>query len=173
MNDATHRQLVLLRHAKAEDPEAAVDHERSLTDRGRADAEAAGKWLREQGFAPDLVLCSTSARTRETWAGVVEASGLGTVVEHDPRIYNAPVERLLTVVREADEDALAVVLVGHAPGVPDLAVELSGEGSEPEAREELAHGFPTCTLAVLDIDTPWRDVAPGSAVLRTVITPRG
>ncbi|AKU19098.1 hypothetical protein VV02_18985 [Luteipulveratus mongoliensis] len=164
---------MLIRHAKAEDPEAKVDHDRSLSERGRADADAAGRWMREQGIAPDLVLCSTAARTRETWAGIVEASKLGTVVEHDPRIYNAPAQRLLGVVREADPDAITLVMVGHAPGLPDLAATLQdGEGDE-DVQERLAEGFPTCTVAVLNVDTDWADVAPRAARLRTVYTPRG
>ncbi|KNX36673.1 SixA phosphatase family protein [Luteipulveratus halotolerans] len=173
MNDATHRQLVLLRHAKAEDPEGKVDHERSLTERGHADAAAAGQWLREQGIAPDLVLCSTSARTRETWAAVVEASRLGTVVEHEPRIYNAPPERLLDVVREADADAITLVVVGHAPGIPGLAVELADGEADDAVEQRLAEGYPTATIAVLDVDTDWADLAPGAARLRAVHTARG
>lgn len=172
MTDSTLRRLVLMRHSKAEQ-EAAVDHERSLAERGHVDAAAAGRWLKEQGIAPELVLCSTAARTRETWAAAVEASGLGAITEHEPRIYNASVDTLIEVVREADVDARTVVLVGHAPGVPGLAITLSEGQGEEEPQQELAEGFPTSTIAVLEFDGAWADLAPGGAVLRAVHTARG
>ena len=61
------RRLVLLRHAKSDWPDDVPDHERPLARRGRRDAPAAGRWLRKSGYVPDLVLCSTARRARETW----------------------------------------------------------------------------------------------------------
>ena len=173
MNDAPTRTLVLLRHAKAEDSSTAqTDHERALSPRGRSDAAAAGEWLKEQEIAPTLVLCSTALRTRETWAAVSETSGFGGLVEHERRIYNAPVEQLLQVVQGADEDARVVALVGHSPGVPGLAATLAGEGSDADAVRTLEEGYPTCTIAVLEITGDWADLAPGSARLLAVHTAR-
>src|SRR5262245_14700502 len=115
------RTLVLLRHAKAVQHDRA-DHARPLADRGRRDARAAGEWLATYLAAHDagldLVLCSTSARTRETWQ-YASAAGLDAGdVWYDRRIYNAAAETLLEVVREAPETAGTVLLIGHAPGVP-------------------------------------------------------
>lgn len=166
------RQLILMRHAKAQDPQGRVDHDRVLNERGRADADAAGRWFREQGLVPDQVLCSTAARTRETWQRVVDAGGVGALVDHEPRIYNAPAGRLLDVLREVNADTSTVVMVGHAPGIPDLAAVLSEGQGETDAQVRLQGAFPTCAIAVLDIQTAWADLAPGSAVLRTVHVPR-
>lgn len=165
---AATRQLVVIRHAKAADPGATTDHERPLTQRGHADARAMGEWLKDQGIRVDLVLCSTAVRTRETWADIVENSGLGALVENDERIYNASVERLLRVLAEEGRSARSVALVGHAPGMPSLAATLV-EGADGAM---LDGGFPTCTGAVLEIQVPWEELAPGTARLSAVHTAR-
>lgn len=170
---AATRQLVVVRHAKAADPGGSPDHERPLTDRGHADARAMGEWLKDRGIRVDLVLCSTAVRTRETWADIVESSGLGALVEHDRQIYNASVDRLLGVIAQEGRSARSIALVGHAPGVPALAATLT-EGVVAEANgPTLEDGFPTCTVAVLEVDVPWKKLAAGTARLAAVHTARG
>lgn len=162
---ARDRTLVLLRHAKAEQQGWDDDHERELSPRGRRDAEAAGRWLREHGIGIDEVLCSTAERTQQTAQGMWDAGCPETDLHLDRRIYNAPTERLLEVVREADEDADVVMVVGHAPGVPSLAELLcDGEGSE-EAHRAMANGFPTCAVAVVRYAGRWADLDVGDARL--------
>ncbi len=168
MNDSP-RLLVLLRHAKAQSPSGVRDHERPLTDSGRADARAMGQWLKDHKLVPDLVVCSTALRTRETWEQVAEAGALGALIEHEGAAYNASVPTLLHLVQEAEPDAQVLVLVGHSPGVPGLAATLA-EGHE--STERLAGGFGTCTAAVLAVRTAWEDVAPGTAEIEAVHTAR-
>lgn len=165
-------RLVLIRHAKAQEPGDTPDHERELAPRGRADAAALGQWLKEHDIRPQETLCSTSARTRETWAGVVDASAIGAIVDHDRRIYNADPQELLGVLREVEAKAETVALVGHAPGVPMLATELAGGTGDAEALDALTEGYPTCTAAVLEFDGEWADLGPGTATLRAVHTAR-
>lgn len=171
MTPAT-RQLIVVRHAKAADPGAAVDHDRPLTEQGRADARSMGHWLKERGIRVDLVLCSTAVRTRETWAGIVESSALGALVEHDQRIYNASVERLLAVVQQEGGSARSIALVGHAPGIPGLAATLTEGQPVPDGGPTLDNGFPTCTAAILEAPVRWKELAPGSARLVAVHTAR-
>lgn len=166
------RRLTLIRHAKAEDPRSAEDHERSLTQAGAADARSLGHWMKAQGISPSQVFCSTSVRTRETWAGVVDASGIGGLVENDRRIYLAHPQTLLEVLREASEHTSDLVLVGHSPGVPLLAALLADGHGEDSALAALAEGFPTCTAAVLAVDVEWADLAPGTARLTALHTAR-
>ncbi|TWP33305.1 SixA phosphatase family protein [Leekyejoonella antrihumi] len=168
MSRAT-RRLVLVRHAKAQDPAGTADHERRLTAAGRSDARELGRWLKERKVVPGTVLCSTAVRTRETWANVSDAGTLGALIEHDARIYNAGVSTLLQVLQEVDADASTVLLVGHAPGVPALADVLS-EGQP--GTEELAAGYPTCTVSILRVGVPWADLAPGVASVEAVHTAR-
>ncbi len=172
------RRAILIRHAKTEQegPADQGDHGRRLLPRGEADAQAAGVWLLEQRLVPDLVLCSSSMRTRQTWEQMTAgAEGLADVeVEHDRRIYNAGSEELQQVLTEAPEDAGLVAMIGHAPGIPDLVADLTdAEGSSDEALAALDDGFSTMACAVLEIDGDWADVRAGSARLTTVETPRG
>ncbi|MGW1346781.1 SixA phosphatase family protein [Kribbella sp. NPDC002412] len=166
------RTLVLLRHSKAVPPESMPDPERPLADRGRADARAAGRYLVAQGIEADLVLCSPSQRTRETWQYAAEAGATAADIWYDRRIYNADSDELLDVIREAPAEARTVILVGHAPGVPWLADELALDGTSPE-RVELTQKYPTSGLAVLHLTCRWSDLSADDADLVSYVVPRG
>lgn len=157
------RRLILLRHAKASQEEVR-DHERPLTPRGRQDAAAAGRWLLAADLRPGLVRCSTALRTRETWAGI-QASGLDAKeVRYEDAIYAASVTALLAVVRSVPDAINTAMLIGHAPGVPDLVSTLSG-GGDAAARQRLQGGFPTCGLAVLHLPGRWAEATDDTAEL--------
>ena len=166
------RTLLLLRHAKAETWSSAEgDHGRRLSGRGRRDAAEAGRWLVANGYQPDVVLCSSSTRTRETWAAVAgELAGAGEGVElvNEDRIYDAHVDDLLAVVREVEPTKRTVLLVGHAPGVPALAALLDRSGSS-----ELESHFPTCAVAALTVHSSWDSLDEDGATLAAFATPRG
>ncbi len=163
---AEDRVLVLLRHAQAEDPwSGGADIARELTAEGMRDAEAVGQWLHEHGVGIDEVLCSTSIRTQQTAEGVWAGGCAEADVRVDKRLYNAPPEAILDVIREADEDANVVMVIAHAPGLPALTSMLAeGEGSEA-AHDALAHGYPPCGVAMLRFSGHWRDLDAGSATL--------
>ncbi|TCO35186.1 phosphohistidine phosphatase [Kribbella steppae] len=166
------RTLVLFRHSKAVPPESMPDLERPLADRGRADALAAGRYLVAQGIEADLVLCSPSQRTRETWQFAAEAGASAADVWYDRRIYSADTVELLDVIREAPSEARTVILVGHAPGVPWLADELALDGTSPE-RVELTRKYPTSGLTVLHLTCRWSDLSADDADLVSFVVPRG
>lgn len=176
------RRLVLLRHAKSAYPPGVGDHDRPLAPRGVADARAAGPWLLRHVGMPDHVVVSSARRARGTWTLVaaeigyigaagyeVESDGPLTV---DPRVYDAATETLLTVLRELPDRAGTAVLVGHNPGMEDLASILTRD-AEPEAARAIATKYPTCGLAVLEVEGSWRDLSPRSAHLRAFVAPRG
>lgn len=171
---AEDRILVLLRHAAAEESRGQTpDRERELTEQGEADAVAAGRWLHEFGIGIDEVLCSASTRTQQTAEGIWSGGCAEADVHIDARLYNASADTILDVVREADEDANVVMVIGHAPGIPALTSLLAdGEGSD-RAHEALASGFPTCGIAVLSAAGHWRDLAFGGAVLDRFHVARG
>ena len=166
------RTLVLLRHAKAVRPEAMPDLERPLADRGRADAAAAGRYLVAQGIEADLVLCSPSQRTRETWQYAAEAGAIATDVWYDRRIYSASTDELLDAIHDVPPETRTVILVGHGPGVPWLADELALDGTSPE-RVELTRKYPTSGLTVLHHTSRWADLAADDADLVSYVIPRG
>ena len=167
------RVLVLLRHAKAERGGYERDHERELTDRGRRDAAAAGRWLVEHAIGLDEVICSTSARTQQTAEELWTSGCPEAEVHFDHRVYLASPPTLLGVVRQADPEAAVVMVVGHAPGIPALASLLAdGEGSSA-AHQLMSEGFPTSALAVLRYSGHWADLDGGAAVLDRFHVARG
>ncbi|MEU5365103.1 histidine phosphatase family protein [Streptomyces sp. NPDC005925] len=167
------RRLVVLRHAKSARPEGIPDHARPLAPRGRRDAPAAGHALAEADLLPDLALCSTAVRARQTWDLVAGQWGTPPPVRHDPRLYAAGADDLLAVVQAVPARVATLLLVGHNPGLEDLVLELAGDGLGDTLRQ-VRTKFPTSAVAVLARHgTGWRDLAPGTAVLTSVMVPRG
>lgn len=165
--------LILFRHAKAEQVPGKPDHERELTERGRRDARAAGAWLHEHELGPELVLCSTSTRTRQTWAAAEEGGACGEEVSYERSVYSGGPRSVLQAVREAAGEAQVVMVVGHNPTMAELASVLADGDGSSQAHECLAAGFPTSTVAVLRYAGPWTDLDVGTAVLDRCHTARG
>jgi phosphohistidine phosphatase len=172
------RKLVLLRHAKSAWPEDVPDHDRPLGPRGRRDAPAAGRWLRLRGCTPDHVLCSTARRTRETWQLAESELGARPPVTFEPGIYGASAGSLLEILRSLPSTAATVVVVGHDPGIPDLALSLAGPDrghADPgyaAALERMRAKFPTAAIAILELSEMWSELTPGHAWLASFVIPR-
>ncbi|MEP7194149.1 MAG: histidine phosphatase family protein [Actinomycetota bacterium] len=170
------RTLTLVRHAKAEHARGKLDHERELAPRGRRDAHAIGVWLSDPSHAVvhDLALCSTSERTRQTLDGI-RAGGAGLRnTRFDERIYDASAAGLLELLHEVPDTVDAVLMIGHAPGVPVLATSLARNDSRStDVLDRLSLGFPTSGLAVLGFDGRWAELAPETAYLRDYVVLRG
>ena len=149
-----------------------ADHDRPLGDRGRRDAPAAGRWLREHVGDVDAVVVSSAERTRQTWAlADAELAYRGDVVV-EPRVYEATWGGLLAVVRDTPPEVRRLLLVGHNPGCEDLAIALAGS-ADPAAAERMAAKFPTCGVAVLTFTGEWSGLAAGAARLDAFAVPRG
>ncbi|QMU78505.1 histidine phosphatase family protein [Streptacidiphilus sp. PB12-B1b] len=170
MSVDTSRRIIVLRHAKADWPDV-PDHERPLADRGRRDAPAVGHWLAGQGLVPDLALCSTAERTRETWKLVAHELPTRPRTVYEERLYEAVPGRLIEVLQEVPEEVGTVLLVGHNPAVQGLTEVLAG-GHEDDTLPRLrATGFPTAAVAVLAVEVPWKALEPGAAHLTTFHAP--
>jgi phosphohistidine phosphatase len=168
--------LTLVRHAKAEQVPDKPDLERALAPRGRKDAEAIGVWLREaaNATAPELALCSTSERTRQTLDAICAAGASVRETRFDERIYNAGAASLLEILREVPDSVRTVIVVGHAPGIPVLATALAhNQSGSSDVMDRLALEFPTAAVAVLGFSGQWATLAPETAYLRDFVVPRG
>lgn len=165
--------LILFRHAKAEEGIGKADHDRELTARGRRDARAAGAWLHEHGLGPELVLCSTAVRTRQTWEEAEDAGACGETVEFDTSLYAGGADAVLRTVRETAGEAQVVLVLGHNPTLAALASGLAEGDGSPQAHECLAAGFPTSTVAVLRYAGSWDALGFGSAELDRCHVARG
>jgi len=158
------RRLVLLRHAKSEWPEGVPDHERPLAKRGRRDAPSAGRWLRRNGYLPDVVVCSDAERTRQTWDLAAGKLGGTPVVRFEPRAYGASAMTLLYLARELPAECRTALLIAHNPGISELAASLVGTSGG-------GISFPTAGVAVLEFDGDWTDLAPDQARLAGFVIP--
>jgi phosphohistidine phosphatase len=161
------RTLILMRHGKSGYPEGVGDHARPLADRGRREAALAGDWLRASQPSIDAVLCSTAARTRETLA----AAGILAPTEYEGRVYEATPHTLIDLIRLTDDAIDTLLVVGHSPGMPWTAWELTSNRNSEQA-DRLSRKFPTSALAVLTFDRRWRDIDPGAGDLVAFHVPR-
>lgn len=166
------RRLLLLRHAKTERPGPGQrDRDRKLIKRGRADAPVIGAYMARHGLVPDLALVSPATRAAETWTLAAAALGREPRVIKDERIYNASVETLIGIIRET-RDAQMLLIVGHNPGLHDLAVRLIAAG-DAETRERVAEKLPTSGLVAIDLAfDDWSKLHPNSGRLERFVTPR-
>ena len=167
------KTLTLLRHAKSSwSSPATSDFDRSLNKRGRRAARTVGRELKTQGLAFDAVIASPAARVVETVDDVADGYGSPIRPSFDPRVYMASAATLLGIVREADDDAERLLLIGHNPGLEALALLLTREDGNG-LRGELASKYPTATVAEIALPIEhWRDAAPGSGELARFIRPR-
>jgi phosphohistidine phosphatase len=164
---------MLLRHAKTERAEPGErDRDRKLTKRGRADAPALGAYMARHSLVPNLALVSPAMRAQETWMLLVPAFAKPPKLVSDERIYNATAEKLMSVIAGTRE-AKSLILVGHNPGIHDLAVELIASSGDVEARERVAEKLPTSGLVVIDLAfDDWSHVHPQSGRLERFVSPR-
>ena len=160
------KHLYLLRHAKSSWEEPGLpDHERPLAPRGRKACRKLATYLGRQRIRPELVLCSSSRRTRETLE-LIRTALTGAVIEIEDGLYAADSDRLLARLRELPESASSVLLIAHNPGLQDLAITLA-----PSAAR-VGEKFPTGALASFALDTPWASVGEASAELVSYVVPR-
>jgi phosphohistidine phosphatase len=170
---AREKTLILMRHSKAEEGLGKVDHDRDLSSRGRRDATAAGNWLREEGLLPDLVICSTAVRTRQTWDSAVKGGAQTEFLEYRKSIYQGGPTALVETVREDAGDMTTVLVIGHNPTMAEVASRLTDGQGSTMAHEALAKGFATSGVAVLRYAGEWTDLDFGSCDLARFHVSRG
>jgi phosphohistidine phosphatase len=169
-------QLLLLRHANSsrDDPELA-DHARPLSAKGKRAAATMRQAMRDLGLQPDIVLVSSSRRTMETLEAL-EPWDETPLVEPLDALYMASAKQMLKILRTLSETARSVMVIGHNPGMHELALGLVG-GREavrdtPHAGRLVADGFPTAAVAEFALPGSWHALAPGGARLVRFLAPR-
>jgi phosphohistidine phosphatase len=171
------RRLMLLRHAKTEnDAPSGRDQDRRLDKRGRNDAAEIGGWIGRHPPFPDSVLVSPAVRAHQTWDIIWEAlkdSGREPQVELLPELYGASPSQLLEIIRTASAtDPKRLMVVGHNPGLHELALALAS-GGDDAGRKALAENLPTSGLAVFDFTVDsWEDVAFRRGRLVQFVSPK-
>lgn len=157
---------MLIRHAKSDWSHAGTgDFDRPLNARGRRNAPQVGRYLASQGLRPQRVLCSTARRTVETVALLAPALGLAAgVIAYEPSAYLASADALLELLRTQDSANWSIALVGHNPGISELALQLA-----PCPFNEM----PTCAAVSLTLAVErWASLQSGCGTLQLYCTPR-
>jgi phosphohistidine phosphatase len=163
------KTLVLLRHGKSswESP-ALRDFDRPLTPRGRGAAELMGEELRRRGLRFDLVLASPARRAADTLQLFEGAFGESLNIRFDEDVYAASWPTLLKIIQRTDRKVGSLLIVGHNPGLQNLAVELAGED-----KAGMGSHFPTATAVTLTLAVKsWKDVQPGTGTIDLFLKPK-
>jgi phosphohistidine phosphatase len=153
-----------MRHSTAE-PDGPSDFDRSLSERGREDATAAGSWLADQGPAPDHVLVSAAVRAVQTWEAVAQGAGWDVEAELDRGLYAAGPETAIDLLRATPAEARALLVLGHNPTIATVATMLDAGEGDVDAANQMAMGYPAGALAVFELDDAWENLAEGTARL--------
>jgi len=135
-----------------------------------------GTFMRKKGYVPATILCSTAVRTKQTVELLLPALRADPKIRYEERLYLGEWQTLLGVVQSASRSDTPLLVVGHNPGLEQLAIALAvqpEDASERARREKLERKFPTAALAVLDFDEPqWSAVTPGKGRLTDFVRPR-
>jgi phosphohistidine phosphatase len=166
------RHLLLVRHAKSawNDPSLA-DHDRPLAPRGERALLRLRDHLVRAEHRPTLVLCSSSRRTVDTLDGIRAALPKGAQIKVDDELYLADADDLLGRLHGIDGDVRGAMIIGHDPGIQDLAILLVGSG-DASLRERLMAKFPTGAAATLSFPGAWTDLDANAARIESFFTPR-
>lgn len=162
-------QLILARHAKSSwDNPQADDHSRGLNQRGRASAAAIGQWLMLNEYAPDLVLCSSAERTKETWALIAKELNASPEIRFESALYLAAPEQILSLLKTVKGPA-SVLMLAHNPGSALLATALA---AEPAMHPQFER-YPTAATTVLNFEAEnWHEIRWGQGKIIDFVVPR-
>lgn len=166
----TARQLIVIRHAKAASGPSDVDT--PLTDKGRRDAAALGRWLAAQAITLDRAAVSPAVRARQSWEAVGSELREAVDTVTDERIYDNTVASLLDAIHDTPDEVTGLAVIGHNPGLGELAAALDDGAGDSAARQALAEGFATCTAAIFDVAGHWSAVQPDGLTLTALFTAR-
>ena len=159
------KRLILMRHAKSDwftDEEE--DFKRPLNTRGRRDAPRMGKWLRDHRYLPDMVLCSSAVRTRETLA----LTGIEAETEFMPSLYHAPASRMLDILRH-DASGDTVMMIGHNPGISVFAQDIL----DVSPMDTKFRQYPTAAILIVDFGTEdWADAGWATGQMVDFVYPK-
>ena len=166
-------QLLLLRHARSSPDDGILpDRDRPLDQRCHRDIAAMRYAMRQLGLAPDLILVSSATRTRQSLSAL-EPWDDTPLIETLDELYLANEAKLLAVLHGVTDTVRSVLLIGHNPGMHELALALTDPHTvAPDPWATMREGFPTAALAEFSVNGPWSRLRAGRAILRRFITPK-
>ncbi|NMC46522.1 MAG: histidine phosphatase family protein [Chloroflexi bacterium] len=145
------KKIFLMRHAKSSWKDSNIpDHDRPLKKKGEKDAKAMGKMLKGKKLSPDVILCSSAKRAKQTAALFKDAISFDGKIEFDDKLYMAEVSDLITAIKKAPKKAKSVMVIGHNPGLEALLQTLTGK----------VETLPTSSIAYISVPVDeWSDLS--------------
>ena len=164
-------RLYIMRHAKSSWAiPGARDFDRELNGRGLDDLKKISKVITNEQIFPDLILCSSAIRTRQSLDAIAHAFDNKPEIVFTERLYSSGQDEYIEMIN-ATKDAKSILIIGHNPMCGSLATVLPGSG-EPAELEKIAYKYPTSALSIIDFDRDnWADVSKGSGFLKKSIFP--
>jgi len=164
-------RLFVMRHAKSSwASPGARDFDRELNERGRLDLITVSKVLRERGYIPDEILCSSAERTRQTLDGIRNILPDTTKITYTEKLYSSGLDDYIGLLQSQDTSN-SIMIIGHNPMCGTLASSMSGYGKS-ELLEEIAYKYPTSTVSVIDFKCDnWSEITKGNGTLEDCIIP--
>jgi len=152
------RQLFLIRHAKSSWSDSSLrDIERPLNKRGNRDASFMAELLKEKNIKPDLILSSSSVRTRSTAQYFVDQlMKAHQAFKIESRLYEASASTILNVINGTPVNVSVLMLFGHNPGLTSLHNFISAHYID---------NIPTCGICCYSISADWRQIKEKSCEL--------
>ncbi len=158
-----------MRHGKSDWSKPLSDYKRPIKKRGYREAESIGRWLKEQGLLPDLIISSPAVRARETAQTVAEHCGYSSDnIFWNDSVYMADVSELLDAIASTPDECTRLMVVGHNPGLEDLVFYLTESIDVPDDGKVM----PTATIAVLETEKDWGELEHASCTLSVIIRGR-
>ncbi len=167
------KTLLLLRHAKSSWTDPRMDeHDRPLNDRGRLSAPVIGQYILDRGLIPDLILTSTAKRCQQTLERLLAIWPREPAHQSEKGLYLAAAHKIMERLNKVDDSINRLLILGHNPGLEDLAVELAA-GGDSAAMRRMGDKFPTSALAVIAFDIArWSMLERARGTLLTFVSPR-
>ena len=164
-------RLFVMRHAKSSwAVPGAKDFDRRLNDRGISDCKKIGKALSSKGYSPDLILCSSATRTRETLDNVLEYLGAEPEIRFTEKLYSSGLSDYIELLQEL-EKIPSVMIIGHNPMCGSLAASMPGSGNE-ESLASIAYKYPTATVSVIDFEVDnWSEIEQRTGIMVEALIP--
>ena len=159
------KQIFLLRHAKSDwSTLSQQDFDRPLAKRGVQDAELMTKYIKDQDYKLDKVLCSTARRTKETFD--ICADGFNFSIEdalYLDELYFGEARTIISLIESLDDSLRSILIVGHNPTIHILTERITSNAIEK---------YPTCALAKISIENSWKDLSSKQCKLKSFMKPK-
>jgi len=165
------KELIIMRHAKSDwQHELLSDFDRPLNERGLRDAPRMARWMASEKIKPVLLICSPALRARQTAAEIIDQLQIREdSVVFDKRMYLANVETLITILREIDDNIQSVLLIGHNPGLENLAVNLCSEELPLDSDGSL---MTTANIVQIQLNSAWKNTETGTNKFIRLMRPK-